>query len=185
VRAFIERLAPSPERQAFDEGRRARAAGRLDEAEAALRRAMPSEDTGIAAEAALALAHVLVDAGRAAEAGAPLSAIDARSPLVDDADRLRELLDFIADAQARGGETAARGALAQSEADLEARYALAGGLAARAAWADSLEELIAIVGRSRKFRDDGARRAMLAVFAHLGADDDRTRDFRRRLQVVT
>jgi putative thioredoxin len=56
--------------------------------------------------------------------------------------------------------------------------------AARGDFAHALEEFLDLVSRSRKFRDDGARLAMLAIFEHLG-ESDLTHDYRRRLQLVT
>jgi len=41
------------------------------------------------------------------------------------------------------------------------------------------------VKRNRKFRDDGARRAMLAIFDHLGPQNPIVSDYRRQLQIVT
>jgi putative thioredoxin len=68
--------------------------------------------------------------------------------------------------------------------DLDARWALASAHAARGNFAQALEEFLDLVSRNRKFRDDGARLAMLAIFEHLG-ESDLTHEYRRRLQMVT
>ena len=44
-----------------------------------------------------------------------------------------------------------------------------------------MEALLAIASSNRRFRDDGARTALLQVFALLGGEDARVIDFRRRL----
>src|SRR5690606_12674268 len=97
---------------------------------------------------------------------------------------LRRQLQFHADAAAYGGEERARAALAANPEDLEARYALGSALAVRGEVADALEEFLGVVSRNRKFRDDGARLAMLALFDHIGHDNDLVRTYKRKLQVV-
>jgi len=72
----------------------------------------------------------------------------------------------------------------RDEHDLEARWALASARAARGDFAQALEGFLDLVSRSRKFRDDGARLAMLAIFDHLG-QSELTHAYRRRLQIVT
>jgi putative thioredoxin len=69
--------------------------------------------------------------------------------------------------------------------DLAARFALGSAHAAAAEWEPALGELLEVVKRSRKFRDDGARKAMLAIFDHLGSDHPAVSAARRQLQIVT
>ena len=88
------------------------------------------------------------------------------------------------DAEAYGGEDKARAALAKDAKDLEARYALASALAARGQSQEALDHFLEIAARNRKFKDDGARLAMLAIFDQLGGQHELTQDYRRRLQIV-
>ncbi len=74
--------------------------------------------------------------------------------------------------------------LDRDQGNLDARWALASAKAARGDFAAALEEFLELVSRSRKYRDDGARLAMLAIFEQLG-DSDLSREYRRRLQIVT
>ncbi len=99
-------------------------------------------------------------------------------------DRLIRVAAFARDAQAFGGEAAARAAAEKDPRDFEAHFALGSALAARGDVAAALEIFLDIVSRNRKFKNDGARLAMLTLFETLGADDDLARDFRRRLQIV-
>ena len=94
-------------------------------------------------------------------------------------------MTFARDAAAFGGRAAAVAAVARDPGDLDARFALASAHAAALEWELALAELLELVKRSRKFRDDGARRAMLAIFDHLGPQHPLVSDYRRQLQIVT
>ena len=87
-------------------------------------------------------------------------------------------------AEAFGGEEKARAALVADPGNLEARYALGCALAARGELEGALEAFLAVVSKSRKFRDDAARLAMLAIFEQLGPDSDLARTWRRKLLIV-
>jgi putative thioredoxin len=91
---------------------------------------------------------------------------------------------FARDAAAFGGRDAAVAALARDAGDLEARFALASAHAAALEWEPALAELLELVKRNRKFRDDAARRAMLAIFDHLGPQHPAVSDYRRQLQII-
>jgi putative thioredoxin len=47
-----------------------------------------------------------------------------------------------------------------------------------------LQQFLDIVSRDRRFQNDGARKAMLAVFDILGDDHPLTRDYRKRLTML-
>jgi len=66
-------------------------------------------------------------------------------------------------------------------ADSAARYSRAADAARRRAYEPALDELLAIVARDRAFRDDAARKAMIALFAALGDDHPLVPAFRRKL----
>lgn len=187
VRAFLARLAPSEAQQLLEEAKAAATRGDGAAAEQAGGRllAEPGVDPQIVSQAALLMAASRLALGRADEAAPYLDRVDERGPLADRADALRQLIAFVAEGAAWGDEERARAALAASERDHEARYALAAHLAGRGRYQESLDQLLELVSRSRKFKDDGARRAMLLLFDHLGADSELSREFRRRLQILT
>jgi putative thioredoxin len=180
---WLAALAPSPARKAL--GAAALLAKRGDGPGAAAALAPLLDDPEAGEEAAIALAGVLLDGGRNDEVEAALARVSPRSRHADAADAVRRRLEFARDAAAFGGRDAAAAALVRDPGDLEARFALASAHAAALEWEPALAELLELVTRSRKFRDDGARRAMLAIFDHLGPEHPAVSDYRRKLQIVT
>lgn len=65
--------------------------------------------------------------------------------------------------------------------DLDARLGLAGALAARQAWREALEQLLAIIRSNRDWKDGEARKQALAIF-NLAADQpELVQEYRRKL----
>jgi putative thioredoxin len=183
VKSWLAKLVPAPSTEALEGALAAIKAGQTAEAETALRKLLEgSEEID---RAALLLARLLLESGRPDEVRAVLDRIDPRSPAADAVPALEKMLSFAEEAGKYGGEEKARAAVAASDKDLDARYALGSALAARRDFAGALDQFLEIVSRSRKFRDDAARLAMLAIFDHLGNDSELTRDYRRKLQIVT
>jgi putative thioredoxin len=183
VRGWLAKLAPAPSAEAIERAAAALKAGQHAEAEAALRKLLEgSEEVD---RAALLLARLLLETGRPDQVRELLGRIDPRSPSADAVPALERMLAFAEDAASYGGEEAARAAADKDPKDLEARYALGSALAARRDFAGALDQFLEIVSRSRKFKEDAARLAMLAIFDHIGNDHDLTQDYRRRLQIVT
>jgi putative thioredoxin len=182
IQKFLKALAPPPSASALEEAETASRAGAHAEAEAKLRPLL--DDPEMADRARLALVRVLVGAGKAAEAREQMAKIDSRSPEAEALPPLERRLAFADDAREYGGEDKARAALTANPKDVPARYALASALAARGQLREALEGFLEVVGRDRKWKDDGARLAMLALFDQLGSDHALTQEFRRQLQIV-
>lgn len=77
-----------------------------------------------------------------------------------------------------------RAKLAADPSDVSSRYALASLLAMEQRFIEALEEFLEVVRRDRKYKDDGARKAMLALFAIIGEDQSITREYRQKLANV-
>jgi putative thioredoxin len=182
IAQWLADLAPSANVQAVERAEQLLAAGAPAEAEPLLRALTASPE--VRDRALTGLARALLGLGQTAEVEALLAAVDPRSSAADRIPSLRRRMAFHADALAFGGEDAARSALDRDQGNLEARWALASVKAARGDLAAALAEFLELVSRSRKYREDGARLAMLAIFDQLG-DSDLTREYRRRLQIVT
>ena len=68
--------------------------------------------------------------------------------------------------------------------DVPNRYALASLLAAEQRYLEALEEFLEVVRRDRAYKEDGARKAMLALFTVIGEEQPVTREYRQKLANV-
>ena len=175
VRAFIERVVPSPaeiERLAA-QGRRE--AGDLEAALAALRKALSLDANHVLAR--IDLADALIEAGQHEAAGAELDRVPEN---IDWATRVASLRQAIAFAASGGSVQDLAAKIAANPSDLEARAALAGAHAARKAWREAMDELLEILRREKGWRNGEARKQMLAIF-NLATDAELVATYRRKL----
>jgi putative thioredoxin len=191
VRRWLSALAPPPELVALDGAEQALRAGDRAAAEPMLRELIagaegsPEIDRLVGARATAALARLLLDAQDAAAAEPLVARLEARGDAPELAGPLRDRLRLAEAAAAAGGRAAAEAAFARDPGDREARYALASALAAAGETEPALEHFLELAAGLRKPRAEDARRAMVALFDGLGADHPLSREFRRRLQIVT
>ena len=173
VRAFIARLLPT---EADELARRAAVAATPDEAERLFHEALSSDVNHPAAR--LGLAHIVLDRDR--EQGmAELEKVLPGTPERQEADRLAASIRMADEGGAAEADLAAR--VESNPADLDARLNLGRALAASGRYQPSLEHLLEVVRRDRRYEDDAARKAMLDVFELLGAEDPLTDRFRSEL----
>jgi putative thioredoxin len=169
VRAWLKRFVPAPG------GDLLAAAAALEqsnpsEAAARYRLALGSDPNNDAAM--LALGRLLVKQGDA-EGAATLHQVPASSPLYARAQAWLTLADFFAEAnRVPRGHAPADGQ--------EGYFRQAAALARQGDYAGAIDGLLDIVARDRQFRDDGARKTLLALFEALG-DDPLVSPSRRRL----
>ena len=165
IRTWLKRFVPEP-------------GGSLLEAAQAME---ASDPQGAAARYRLILgeepqnATVMFNLGRLllmhgeAEGVETLRQVPASTPLYARAQALLPLADFFAAAdQPANGDSATR-------------YRQAATLARSGSYAKAMDELLAIVARDRAFHDDGARKALLGLFAALGDEDPLVPTYRRKL----
>ncbi len=173
VRALLEAVLPTAADRLVAEA----AALPVETAETRLRDALALEPRH--ARALVALARLLAERGDLEEALRLLDLVAPPSPLVSEAERLAATLRTRSDGA--GDEAALRARIAAAPDDLDARLALGRTLAAHGRHEDALAALLAVVQRDPHFADDGARKAMLDLFAVLGADDPLTERYRAEL----
>jgi len=68
--------------------------------------------------------------------------------------------------------------------DVPSRYALASLFTVEENFEAALAEFLEVVRRDRTYKDDGARKAMLALFTSIGEEHQLTKDYRRQLANV-
>jgi putative thioredoxin len=74
--------------------------------------------------------------------------------------------------------------VAQNPKDHQARFELAGALAAQNRFQEAADQLLRIVEQDREWNDQAARKQLLKIFDAAGAGADVTRDGRRRLSSI-
>ena len=133
------------------------------------------------AAAHLALAKLLISTKQTEEASRHLEAISLSDSEYEAAGRLKEVLAFHDQCREAGGEAACRQKLAADSQDLGARLGLASCLASEGKYPEALEEFLAVVAKDKRFRDEAARKSMLAIFSLVGERSDLADEYRQRL----
>jgi putative thioredoxin len=178
VLRFLQQLLPSAADARASEGDRLARIGDQAGARAAYRQALAEQPTN--PRALLGLANLLLrdDPDESEQLLGRIAPSAAEAPA---AAALLARLRFQREVQSLPPADQAERALAADPTDSAARWALGVHAAADGAYETALEHFLAIVSRDRRYRDDGARKAMLAIFEILGPDDPITQGFRRRL----
>ena len=176
VRAFIERVVPAPAEVKRLHAAELCRARYLAGATAALREAVDLDPGHHLAR--IDLAELLIETGRHDDAGRELQGV--RSDVAWDT-RVEALKQAMAFARVGGGENELAARVASDPSDLEARLSLAGALAARKAWRESMDELLELVRRNKSWRDGEARRQMIAIFNLAAGQSDLVSEYRRKL----
>lgn len=121
-------------------------------------------------EVAIAAARFLIRAGQADTASRMLSTVtEDKRPFFDQAQALRTLIELQSASTDIGDNP------------LDEPFAAAARQTLAEDYEAALESFLDILGRSRQYRNDGARRAILAIFSLLGETDPRVPTYRRRL----
>jgi putative thioredoxin len=165
VRAFLDRLIPSPADEVRAQAAEKRMAGDLSAALQLLADASRLDPGHLGVR--LDAAEIMLDLNEADEASRLLANVP------DDADprvaQLKARLQFLGAAGVDAAELQAR--IAADENDLDARLQLAKLWVAASNYEPAMEQLLEIVRRDRGFEDDIGRRTLLDVFNLLGGGE--------------
>lgn len=174
VRAWLKRVLP-----AASDGLVAAAAAmeQHDPSEAAARYRLALGDDPNNTVALFSLGRLLVTQGHP-EGVEALSQVPSSAPQYARARAWLTLADFFEQAGESSGWLNQLGSEPQDDA--ESRFRTAAQMAREGRYADAINQLLTIIERYRAFRDDAARKTLLALFEALG-DDPLVANGRRRL----
>ncbi|MEA3158033.1 MAG: putative thioredoxin [Betaproteobacteria bacterium] len=183
VRAFIERVVPSPSEELRDSAARVYAQTRdvqqaLDLLSQAEKLDPKNEDARIDRVA------ILMDAGRHDEARKLIESLSPLARMDERVNALQARLDLAQGAAEAPSEAVLKERIARDENDLEARLQLAHQYVARQDYRSALDQLLEVVRRDRTYGKDVARKTMLKVFELLGNQGELVSEFRKKLATV-
>ncbi len=180
VRAFLNRVVPSPaEKQRLDALALYAATGDARRALDMLVQASlmdPGNETVRIDSAELLITLNELDEAR--------RLIESLSPLTQMEDHVKTLQAQLALAANGGSDVdaeALKKRIASNANDSDARLRLARWHISLEQYAEALDQLLEIVRRDRKYKDDGARKTMLQLFSVMGSDHPLVGDYRRKL----
>ncbi|HEY5995278.1 MAG TPA: co-chaperone YbbN [Gallionellaceae bacterium] len=183
VREWLDRIIPSPAEELRRAAQDLAAAGDLDGALGKLTEASSLEPGNEWVR--VGAAEILFAKGEAEEAQHLLDTIKDHEILKD-----ARVLQLMAQVRLTGmqhegeSEVELAAAIAKDENDLESRLKLANVLVAAGRAAEGMDQLLEIVQRDRKFRDDIGRKTLLDVFNLLGGQGELVSTYRRKLSTL-
>jgi putative thioredoxin len=180
IRAFLDRLMPTPAEEALSEAKGLEATDSRA-AEAKYRSALelsPNEP-----ELKIGLARTMLAQDRVDEGRTLIANLERRGFLEPEAEKVKAELTLRGQGEATGGVEAARAAVEANPNDLNRKLALAEALAAAGHYQEALDLALELVERDRKGVGEQARKLMLAIFQLLG-DADLVSDYQRKLATV-
>jgi putative thioredoxin len=182
IRNFIDQLLPSETDGLAQEGQRLEQAGKTQGAESLYRAALAKEANHPVA--LVGLARLLAQRGEETDALSLLQRVPLNTPESTLAQQLTAQLRLKQNSANAGDEQKYRDRLAADQNDHDARFELTQVLAASGRYEEALTELLHIVKKDRKFRDDGARKAMLDIFDVIGPRSELAENYRSQLAQV-
>ena len=132
----------------------------------------------------LGLAHLLFERGDEADAIALLGKISLTAPESEAAQQLLAQIRLQEGGVSAEEEEEYRKKLEADPTNLDTRFELAQALAASGKYKDALTEYLEVLKKDRKFRDEGARKAMLEIFEVIGGRSEMADHFRGELAKV-
>ena len=180
LREFLTKFLPTAADQEAQAAMALEAEGKTPEAKSAYEAILAADAShGLAL---LGMARIAMTGGDNAAAREYLDRISLVADERKEAERMIARLDL----QAGGAQNEAvlREKIAADPNNIEARFDLAQSLASVEKYDEALSEFLQVVKADRKFKDDGARKAMIQIFEVLGSDDPLTDKYRSELAAV-
>lgn len=181
VREFLQTLIPSQADAYVKQGLEWESSGQLTRAEANYRGAL--DENGKHYPAMVSLGRVLLKQNKTDEGLESLKQIPEGLPERAAADALMAAAEFL-QAAANANEVSLRAAIEAEPTEASHHYTLACLLASEERYEEALEAFLSVIRLDRPYKDDGARRAMLALFTIMGKESELARIYRRKLANV-
>ena len=179
IESLLEPYLPRPSDEHLRDAEALRQDGHAGVAVAQLREALDTDPENHRIHPQLA--GLLIDQGDLDGAAAVLKELPAPVQQEPEPAAQRARLEFARTAAAGPDRDTAQMVLSSNPEDLEARYILGAHQVLAGEYADAMSNLLEIVRRDRKFRDDGGRRALLDTFTLLGNDGSLVKKYRSLL----
>jgi putative thioredoxin len=176
IKEWLQNYVKAPVKDPLEVAREAMAAGMLDVAERAFGEVLNGNPRH--GEALLGLARVSLGQGDTTTAAAYIARIPEEDPAFAQGQRLKGVFAF---SEAAGDVHALQARVAENPGDVEAWYCLGATRATRGDWEGACAAFLEVVKRDRQVREDGGRRALLAIFDLLGGEDPVVMQYRRKL----
>jgi putative thioredoxin len=181
IDGWVRSLVPSEGERTVAEARKANEAGQPQRAIDLLSEQLEREPRDNAAK--LELGRVLARQDRLREAADVLSQVESGAAEEDEARRERLLVDMALEGSGPDPDALLERARSQPD-DPASRFAAAGALWRAGRAAEAIEPLLEVVRLDRRYRDDAARKALLALFDELGHEHPEVQAGRRRLAAL-
>lgn len=181
VRQWLNSLVPSEVELMVKEAFQLEANGRQSAAEERYRAALAKQADLYPAK--VGLGRVLLQQGAIEQGLEVLNSIPAAAPERRVADALIAAAQFQKHAAGQS-EAELKTKIEADPGDVAARYALASLYATQQKFIQAFDEFLEVVRRDRRYEDDGARKAMLALFTVIGENSDLVRTYRQKLANV-
>ncbi len=181
IRAWLDRLLPSPAEQLVAEGRKLAQSDAKGAEAKYLDAARLDPNLG---GAKIALAELLLGQGRTDECRGVIDELETRGFLEPEAETLKAQLHMAQQADKAGDLDRLRSAVAADPKNLQARLDLAEALAATKQYQQALETALAIVETHQKEFVEPAREFMVDLFRVLGDEHELVSEFRRKLSTA-
>jgi putative thioredoxin len=182
IREFLKRHVESPTEKQIAEAANLARNGDNAAAKAIYEKLLSTDPTNPTIH--LEMARLLIASGEEEKAESHLEKIPISVPEYDTAEQLRQVMSFNRDCRLSGGEAECRKRLEQNPKDLDARYGLASCLAGARKYEEALDEFLEIVAKDKNYKDEAARKAMVALFSVVGERSDLANQYRRKLASV-
>ena len=179
VRAFLDRIIPSPGEALRVAAATARAEG--DPAKALQLLAEASSLDAGNEKVRLDAADILLEMNELDEARRLIDSLSPATRMDEQAQRISAKLNFALGGQQGGDEAGLKEQIAADPRDMAARMQLANLLVAAGRYPEGLDQLLEMVRIDRNWDDDAARKTILAVFSMLGGQGEIVSAYRRKL----